>query len=109
MPQMTMSASDYVRLYHNLDVTAMGPTGVPMSETVHVTRYQVVATGERSKLLQALKTVLGLKVLPNLATTAEWFSFPGGDVMGSVEPFYWQGIRRAFNFKASPFEMIDVL
>src|SRR4051794_4543381 len=104
MSEMSMSASDYVRMYHNLDVTAVDPTGAVMSETVHVTRYKVVAAEERGKLLQALKKVLGLKVVPNLATTTEWFSFPSGDVMNSVEPFYWQGIRRAFHFKASPFE-----
>jgi hypothetical protein len=103
-----MSASDYVRQYHNLTVTALDAGGAPMSETVHVTRYQVVSTGERQKLLNALKKILGLKVVPNLATTTEFFVFPPGDVMGP-EPFYWQGIRRAYNFKASPAEMRDVL
>src|SRR5262245_10922603 len=91
--------SDYVRQYHNLTVTAIGPTGTVMSETAHVTRYQVNGNDERSKLIHALKKVLGLKVVPNVATTTESFSFPAGDVIATYEPFYWQGIRRAFYFK----------
>ncbi|MBY0228640.1 MAG: hypothetical protein K2W96_05100 [Gemmataceae bacterium] len=103
------TASDYVRQYHDLAVTAVGPTGAWVSDTVRITKYQVVAADERSKLLNALKKALGLKYLPNLATTTDSFQFPMGDVMGGVEWFYWQGIRRAFHFKASPAEMIDVL
>ncbi len=104
-----MSASDYVRQYHNLTVNAVGPSGNYMSETVHITKYQVNASGERWKLLQALKKALGLKALPNITTTTESFSFPRGDVIGTYEAFFWQGIRRAFGFKASPAEMRDVL
>src|SRR4051794_15186545 len=104
-----MSAADYVRQYHNLPVTAVDASGNPMAEMVHVTRYQVNAVPEQQRLVTALKKVLGLKTTPNLATTAESFSFPTGDVMGTVEPFYWSGLRRAYYFKGSPAEIRDAI
>jgi hypothetical protein len=98
-----------MREYHNLFVVANGPTGLPMSSTVHVTRYQFTASTERDRLLAALRKVLNLKATPALGTAYDWFSFPAGDPIGTQEPFYWQSIRRAFGFKASPSEMRDVL
>src|SRR5262245_14413900 len=104
-----MKPSDYVQLYHNLPVTAVGPTGTTMVETVHISKYQVNGNDERSKLLYALKKVLGIKSIPNLTTTNEAFFFPAGDPIGSMEPFYWHSFRRAFYFKGSPYEMQDCL
>src|SRR5688572_19766911 len=95
------SPSDYMREYHNLYVSAVGPTGLPMTDTVHITRYQYSASTERSRLIAALKKALGLKSTPVLATAYDWFAFPPGDPIGT-EPFYWQSIRRAFGFKGSP-------
>jgi hypothetical protein len=103
------SAADYVGAYHNLFVTAVNAKREKLTETVHVTRYQVRAGGERSKLLNALAAVLGLERPPSLSTAYDRFYFPKGDVIGSSEPFFWQSIRRAFGFKASPSEMRDVL
>src|SRR5262245_57739751 len=103
------SPGDYMREYHNLQVSAVGPTGLPMAATVHITRYQYNASTERDRLLAALKKALGLKSTPPLNTTYDWFSFPPGDPIGTHEPFYWQAIRRAFGFKGSPSEMRDVL
>lgn len=103
------SPSDYMREYHNLLVMAHGPTGIPMTGTVHITRYQVRAGVERERLLTALKKVLGLKSTPELVNAYDWFAFPPGDPIRTGEPFYWQSIRRAYGFKASPAEMRDVL
>ncbi|MGL4554458.1 MAG: hypothetical protein ACRC33_25120 [Gemmataceae bacterium] len=105
------SPSDYMREYHDLHVIAAGPTGLPMVDTVHVTRYQHSASTEKARLLAGLKKALGLKVTPVVAlgTNYDWFSFPPGDPIGTLEPFYWQSIRRAFGFKGSPSEMRDVL
>lgn len=99
------SPSDYVREYHAMPVAAIGPTGTIISETVRVTGYQIIADAERQKLRWALQKVLKLKVLPTTGS----FRFPEGDVMGSHEEFYWQSLRRAFHFKASPAEMRDAL
>jgi hypothetical protein len=107
MPKM--KPSEYVRQYHSFRVNTVGPTGVHLSGTVHITKYQVDGSGERAKLLQCLKKLLGLKVLPNISTTTEAFYFTNDDYMDPVEPFYWQGLKRAFYFKASPAEMRDAL
>ncbi len=103
------SASDYIRQYHNLPVHAIGPDGRPMAETVNVTKYQISSPDERSKLLGAIKKVLGLPSKPHLSGNYGYFTFPAGDVMGSTEPFYWQTIRRAYGFKATPAEIRDVI
>jgi hypothetical protein len=105
------SAADYVREYHNLKVVAVGPDGTPMAETVHITGYQTLS-GELANLTAALR-----KVLPKedqisdkeLRTTTRSFHFPRGDVLGTVEPFFWQGLRRAYGFKGSPAEIHDAL
>lgn len=103
------SPSDYMRQYHDISVRAFGPTGLPMAETVHVTRYQVAAPLERDRLIAAIKKVLKIKHTPPLISNYDWFAFAPGDPIQTGEPFYWQSIRRAFGFKGSPSEMHEVL
>jgi hypothetical protein len=102
------SPSDYMRRYHNLMVSAVSPHGLPMTDTVHVTRYKYNGSTERSRLLHALKKV-GIKVPVDLYSAYDWFTFPVGDPIGTQEPFFWQSIRRSFGFKATPDEMRDTL
>jgi hypothetical protein len=101
-----MSPSDYVREYHQLVVN---DTRLKLFATAHITGYQINASGEQANLLNALKAVLGLKKGIVLKENYGSFKFPAGDVMDPSEPFFWQGIRRAFGYKASPCEMKDVL
>jgi len=98
-----------MRQYHDLSVRAFGPTGLPMTSNVHITRYQITAYSERDRLIAALKKVLKIKHTPPLHSNYDWFAFASDDPIQTSEPFYWQSIRRSFGFKGSPSEMCDVL
>jgi hypothetical protein len=103
------SPSDYAKRYHKLKVNAINGKGEKLFEVVEVTEYQIRAGLERDGLVTAIRKEIGMKARVNLHTNFGSFYFPKGDVMDPNEPFFWQTIRRAFGFKASPVELIDVL
>src|SRR5436190_15487517 len=106
MPRTAITASNYARQYHNLIVN---DARQKMFASAHITEYKVRSGGEMGLLLNALKVVLGLKKRVSVSGHYGAFYFPAGDVMDPAEPFYWEGIRRSFGFKASPAEMKDTL
>lgn len=99
-----LTPTEYALEYHGL---LINDTRQQLFSAVNITRYQngprEQTSRERHLLKAAIAQILGVRKLPSV------FHFPPNDILDSIEPFYCQGLRRAFGGKGSPAEMADAL